>query len=111
MLESVLILSQGSPTVSSDVEAILEFETNFAKVLCIFLYFMSYNNYGKSFSKSYITQRELELSIYARYNVRCINSVLFNLKHTATFEIVFVNLMWAYGVYRYLTLTQTKQLN
>lgn len=32
MLESVLILSQGSPTVSSDVEAILEFETNFAKV-------------------------------------------------------------------------------
>lgn len=48
MLESVLILSQGSPTVSSDVEAILEFETNFAKVLRVFLYFMSYNNYGKS---------------------------------------------------------------
>jgi len=32
LLESILILSQGRPTVSSDVEAILEFETQFAKV-------------------------------------------------------------------------------
>jgi hypothetical protein len=32
LLESILILSQGSPTVSSDVEEILEFETKFAKV-------------------------------------------------------------------------------
>lgn len=36
LLESILILSQGSPTVSSDVDAILDFETKFAKV-CILL--------------------------------------------------------------------------
>lgn len=32
LLESILILSQGSPTVSSDVEDILAFETKFAEV-------------------------------------------------------------------------------
>ncbi|OXA58659.1 Membrane metallo-endopeptidase-like 1 [Folsomia candida] len=32
LLESILILSQGSPTVSSDVDAILDFETKFAKL-------------------------------------------------------------------------------
>jgi hypothetical protein len=52
LLESILILSQGSPTVSSDVEAILEFETSFAKVCAKsrMLFFVSLISVSKSSS-------------------------------------------------------------